>query len=55
MSTPLRKEAEVREFPAKLVTGPLAAGHGTQLYFNRELSLLEFHARVFEEAIKAFR
>jgi polyphosphate kinase len=50
MSTPLRKEAEVREFPKKITTGPLATT-AAPLYFNRELSLLEFHARVFEEAM----
>ena len=51
MSAPLHKEAEVREFPKKVTTGPLPATTAP-LYFNRELSLLEFHARVFEEAME---
>jgi polyphosphate kinase len=49
MSTVVRKEAEVREFPWKRTTGPLLSP-ASQHYFNRELSLLEFHARVLEEA-----
>jgi polyphosphate kinase len=54
MSTALRKETSVTIEPA--ATGrlpallPTAAG-ATHLFFNRELSLLEFHRRVLEEGL----
>ena len=53
MSTALRKEPlspdskETARLPALL---PTAAG-ATRLFFNRELSLLEFHRRVLEEGL----
>src|ERR1043166_5042953 len=48
MSTAI-KEADVREFPRRVE--PLEKQAPGQLFFNRELSLLEFHARVLEEAL----
>jgi polyphosphate kinase len=50
MST-VAKEAEVREFPTARIerVAPLTAS--TPLFLNRELGLLEFHARVLEEAL----
>jgi polyphosphate kinase len=47
MSTVASREADVREFPKLVENGEPAKG---TLYLNRELSLLEFHARVLEEA-----
>jgi polyphosphate kinase len=47
MSTAI-KEADVRDFPRRVEESQKPAQ--TQLFFNRELSLLEFHARVLEEA-----
>src|SRR6266850_5662557 len=53
MSTALKKEPlsrrreETARLPALL---PTAAG-ATRLFFNRELSLLEFHKRVLEEGL----
>ena len=47
MSTAI-KEADVRDFPRR-VESP-ETNIKTRLFFNRELSLLEFHARVLEEA-----
>ena len=48
MSTAIR-EADVREFPKRVE--PIEKSDAGQLFFNRELSLLEFHARVLEEAL----
>ena len=50
MSTVVRKEAEVREFPSGRVERIVPAVDKTA-FLNRELSLLEFHARVLEEAL----
>ena len=47
MSTAI-KEADVRDFPRRVE--PTEPNTKTRLFFNRELSLLEFHARVLEEA-----
>jgi polyphosphate kinase len=47
MSTAVRKEAEVREFPLKQA----GTSTTTRTVFNRELSLLEFHRRVLGEAL----
>jgi len=49
MSTVVKKEARVHEFPKRTEIG--AVSPSSQMYFNRELSLLEFHARVLEEAL----
>jgi polyphosphate kinase len=52
MSTVLRKEAEIREFPRQGDdSGTSRTGLTSAQFFNRELSLLEFHARVLEEAL----
>src|SRR3977135_2644764 len=53
MSTALSKESlsQSREQTARLpALLPTAAG-ATRLFFNRELSLLEFHRRVLEEGL----
>ena len=50
MST-LATEAEVREFPTTRTERVTPFTAGTPLFLNRELSLLEFHARVLEEAL----
>lgn len=49
MSTVVKRETRVHEFaqPAELAAVPSPS----QFFFNRELSLLEFHARVLEEAL----
>jgi len=47
MSTAIR-EADVRDFPKRIEETD--EQKKIQLYFNRETSLLEFHARVLEEA-----
>ena len=47
MSTAI-KEADVRDFPRRVES--IETNTKTRLFFNRELSLLEFHARVLEEA-----
>src|SRR5438552_3192988 len=51
MSTALKKthSADLREVPRPALH-PTAAG-ATRLFFNRELSLLQFHKRVLEEAL----
>jgi polyphosphate kinase len=50
MSTAI-KEANVRNFPTKVEDKD--PGSQSTVFFNRELSLLEFHARVLEEALDA--
>ena len=45
------KEAEVREFPDARVERVTSGTTVTPLYINRELSLVEFHARVLDEAL----
>ena len=47
MSTVVKREATVHEFTKPVEVAPRSR---SELYFNRELSLLEFHARVLEEA-----
>ncbi|HEX6730983.1 MAG TPA: hypothetical protein VF074_13255, partial [Pyrinomonadaceae bacterium] len=51
MSTVARKEAEVREFPSGKLEQIVPSAPETPTFLNRELSLLEFHARVLEEAL----
>ena len=48
MSTVVKREASVHEFTKPVEVAP---GSRAELFFNRELSLLEFHARVLEEAL----
>jgi polyphosphate kinase len=48
MSTVVKKETRIHGFP-KLAEPPITSK--SQVFFNRELSLLEFHARVLEEAL----
>ncbi len=50
MST-VASEAEVHEFPSTRVERVTPYAATTPLFLNRELSLLEFHARVLEEAL----
>ena len=47
MSTVVKREAIIHEFARPVE----AARSRSELYFNRELSLLEFHGRVLEEAL----
>lgn len=49
MSTVVKRETRIHEFPRRAEVGALSSK--SQLFFNRELSLLEFHARVLEEAL----
>jgi polyphosphate kinase len=49
MSTVVKREARVHEFPKPVEVA--VAPSKSQLFFNRELSLLAFHARVLEEAL----
>lgn len=49
MST-VKRETPVHEFP-KLVQARAGISAKSQFFFNRELSLLEVHARVLEEAL----
>ena len=51
MSTVVKRETRIHEFPRRAEVGALSSK--SQLFFNRELSLLEFHARVLEEALDA--
>lgn len=48
MSTVVKKQSEVRPFPKLVETQNTPAR--TDIFLNRELSLLKFHARVLEEA-----
>ena len=50
MSTVVKRETRVHEFPRPAESG--AVPSKSQFFFNRELSLLEFHARVLEEALE---
>jgi polyphosphate kinase len=49
MSTVVK--TKIQEFPRPVEIGPVTSK--SQLFFNRELSLLEFHARVLEEGLDA--
>src|SRR3989441_12851790 len=51
MSSVVKKGAEVREFPNRRAEKPTSQSAIIQPFFNRELSLLEFHGRVLEEAL----
>jgi polyphosphate kinase len=48
MSSVVKREAIIHEFARPVEAAPRSR---SELYFNRELSLLEFHARVLEEAL----
>src|SRR5215467_14640780 len=49
MSTVVKTETRIHEFPRPAEIEAVPAP--SQAFFNRELSLLEFHARVLEEAL----
>lgn len=49
MSTVVKRETVIHEFPKRAEVGAVASK--SPLFFNRELSLLEFHGRVLEEAL----
>src|SRR5215213_3482090 len=49
MSTVVKQQTKIHEFPKRAELE--AVSSRSPLYFNRELSLLEFHARVLEEAL----
>ncbi|HEU4435674.1 MAG TPA: hypothetical protein VFR51_19975, partial [Pyrinomonadaceae bacterium] len=49
MSTVVKREAHIHEFPKPVEVAITPSK--SQLFFNRELSLLAFHARVLEEAL----
>lgn len=49
MSTVVKRETVIHEFPRRADAG--AAASKSPLFFNREMSLLEFHGRVLEEAL----
>lgn len=52
MSTVVKRETRIHEFPKLAEAAEIhAAPANSQFFFNRELSLLEFHARVLEEAL----
>lgn len=51
MSTVVKREAQIHEFPKPVEV--TVTPSRSQLFFNRELSLLAFHARVLEEALDA--
>jgi polyphosphate kinase len=50
MSTAIKRETTLHDVPRRAKAAP-AVNAQSQLFFNRELSLLEFHARVLEEAL----
>ena len=49
MSTVVKQQTIIHEFPKRAEIEPVSSR--SPLFFNRELSLLEFHARVLEEAL----
>src|SRR5215467_11144382 len=52
MSTVVKRESRVHEFPRLAESAEIeAVPSKSQFFFNRELSLLEFDARVLEEAL----
>jgi polyphosphate kinase len=49
MSTVVKRETRIHEVPRRAEVSAFSSK--SQLFFNRELSLLEFHGRVLEEAL----